>query len=170
MSCEVTVYNYKCYVRACDDFASAYQCGMQSIKLPNESATIALGQQLIKYLSPGSVITLTGGLGAGKTTLVRGMLQSVLGDIDVPSPTFTLVQTYELPEFEVWHCDMYRLERPEDGYELGLIDAFEEAVCLVEWPDKIAPLLPENIMEIELQFDREGRLANLTGFGDIELG
>ena len=94
---------------------------MQSITLPNESATIALGQLLIKHLSVGSVVALTGGLGAGKTTLVRGMLQSVLGDIDVPSPTFTLVQTYELPEFEVWHCDMYRLEHPEDGYELCLL-------------------------------------------------
>ena len=143
---------------------------MQAITLPNESATIALGRQLIKQLSPGHVVALKGGLGAGKTTLVRGMLQSVLGDIDVPSPTFTLVQTYELPEFDLWHCDMYRLERPEEGYELGLIDAFEEAVCLVEWPDKIAPLLPKNIMEIEIEFDSEGRVARLTGFEDIDLG
>jgi len=101
---------------------------MQLIKLPDESATLALGQHLIAHLSAGSVVALRGDLGAGKTTLVRGMLRAVLGDIEVPSPTFTLVQTYELPEFEIWHCDMYRLERPEDGYELGLLDAFEEAV------------------------------------------
>ena len=88
---------------------------MQLIKLPDESATLALGQHLIAQLSAGSVVALTGGLGAGKTTLVRGMLRAVLGDIEVPSPTFTLVQTYELPDYEIWHCDMYRLERPEDG-------------------------------------------------------
>lgn len=120
----------------------------------------------MQRLSPGHVVALTGDLGAGKTTLVRGMLQSVLGEIEVPSPTFTLVQTYEVRDFEVWHCDMYRLERPQDGYELGLMDAFEEAVCLVEWPDKIAPLLPKNIFEVDLQFDGEGRVAKLTGFGE----
>jgi len=98
------------------------------------------------------------------------MLQSVLGDIEVPSPTFTLVQTYELPDYELWHCDMYRLERPEEGYELGLLEAFEDAVCLIEWPDKIAPLLPKRVLEIDIQFDGDGRIAKLTGFGDIDLG
>ena len=166
----ITCSYCKCYVRACDDFASAYQCRMQLIKLPDESATLALGQHLIAQLSAGSVVALTGGLGAGKTTLVRGMLRAVLGDIEVPSPTFTLVQTYELPDYEIWHCDMYRLERPEDGYELGLLDAFEDAVCLIEWPDKIAPLLPKNVLEVDIGFDGEGRVAKLTGFGDIDFG
>ena len=115
-------------------------------------------------------MALTGGLGAGKTTLVRGMLRAVLGDIEVPSPTFTLVQTYELPDYDIWHCDMYRLERPEDGYELGLLDAFEEAVCLIEWPDKIVPLLPKDILEVDIGFDGEGRVAKLTGFGEIDFG
>jgi len=153
-------------VRACDDFASAYQCRMQFIKLPDESATLALGARVIKHLSPGQVVALKGDLGAGKTTLVRGMIQSVLGGIDVPSPTFTLVQTYEMPNYELWHCDMYRLERPEDGYELGLMDAFIDAVCLIEWPDKIVPLLPKNVLEIDIQFDGDGRIAKLTGFGE----
>ena len=139
---------------------------MQLIKLANERETLALGAQVIKSLSPGMTVTLRGDLGAGKTTMVRGMLQSVLGDIDVPSPTYTLVQTYECPNFELWHCDMYRLARPEDGYELGLIEAFEEAVCVVEWPDKIAPLLPKDVLDIDIQFDGEGRLATLTGFGE----
>ena len=120
---------------------------MQFVSLSDENATLALGAKLMKSLSPGHTVALTGDLGAGKTTLVRGMLQSVLGEIEVPSPTFTLVQTYEVRNFEVWHCDMYRLERPQDGYELGLLDAFEDAVCLIEWPDKIAPLLPKDIFE-----------------------
>ena len=139
---------------------------MQFVSLSDENATLALGAKLMKFLSPGHTVALTGDLGAGKTTLVRGMLQSVLGEIEVPSPTFTLVQTYELRNFEVWHCDMYRLERPQDGYELGLLDAFEEAVCLIEWPDKIAPLLPKDIFAVDLQFEGEGRIAKLSGFGE----
>ena len=139
---------------------------MQFVSLSDENATLALGAKLMKFLLPGHTVALTGDLGAGKTTLVRGMLQSVLGEIEVPSPTFTLVQTYEVRNFEVWHCDMYRLERPQDGYELGLLDAFEEAVCLIEWPDKIAPLLPKDIFEVDLQFEGEGRIAKLSGFGE----
>jgi len=139
---------------------------MQFVSLSDENATLALGAKLMKFLSPGHTVALTGDLGAGKTTLVRGMLQSVLGEIEVPSPTFTLVQTYEVRNFEVWHCDMYRLERPQDGYELGLLDAFEDAVCLIEWPDKIAPLLPKDIFEVDLQFKGEGRIAKLSGFGE----
>ena len=76
------------------------------------------------------------------------------------------MQTYEVRNFEVWHCDMYRLERPQDGYELGLLDAFEEAVCLIEWPDKIAPLLPKDIFAVDLQFEGECRIAKLSGFGE----
>ena len=139
---------------------------MQFVSLSDENATLALGAKLMKFLSPGHTVALTGDLGAGKTTLVRGMLQSVLGEIEVPSPTFTLVQTYEVGNFEVWHCDMYRLERPQDGYELGLLDAFEDAVCLIEWPDKIAPLLPKDIFEVDFQFEGEGRIAKLSGFGE----
>jgi len=139
---------------------------MQFVSLSDENATLALGAKLMKFLSPGHTVALTGDLGAGKTTLVRGMLQSVLGEIEVPSPTFTLVQTYEVRNFEVWHCDMYRLERPQDGYELGLLDAFEDAVCLIEWPDKIAPLLPKDIFEVDFQFEGEGRIAKLSGFGE----
>ena len=139
---------------------------MQFVSLSDENATLALGAKLMKFLSPGHTVALTGDLGAGKTTLVRGMLQSVLGEIEVPSPTFTLVQTYEVRNFEVWHCDMYRLERPQDGYELGLLDAFEDAVCLIEWPDKIAPLLPKDIFAVDLQFEGECRIAKLSGFGE----
>ncbi|MEP3888818.1 MAG: tRNA (adenosine(37)-N6)-threonylcarbamoyltransferase complex ATPase subunit type 1 TsaE [Hellea sp.] len=140
---------------------------MQRVNLRNEAETLALGAKLIAQLSVGQTVCLTGGLGAGKTTLVRGMIQSVLGNIDVPSPTYTLVQTYDMPEFELWHCDMYRLERPEDGYELGLMDAFEEAVCLIEWPDKLGGLISEDALAIDIQFEGEGRTVTLTGFKEI---
>ena len=141
---------------------------MLTVSIANEADLLALGASLIPQLSAGQTVCLLGGLGAGKTTLVRGMIQSVLGDIDVPSPTYTLVQTYEMPEFELWHCDMYRLDRPEDGYELGLIDAFEEAVCLIEWPDKLGELIPDDAMRIEIAFDGEGRKVTLTGFKEIK--
>jgi len=140
---------------------------MLTVSIANEAELLALGAALIPQLSAGQTVCLTGGLGAGKTTLVRGMIQSVLGDIHVPSPTYTLVQTYEMPQFELWHCDMYRLERPEDGYELGLMDAFEEAVCLIEWPDKLGELIPKDAMRIEIAFDGEGRKVTLTGFKEV---
>jgi len=137
------------------------------VKLADEAETLALGGKLIEQLKLGHVVTLTGDLGAGKTTLVRGMIQSVLGDIEVPSPTYTLVQTYDMPNFELWHCDMYRLEQPDDGYELGLMDAFEDAVCLIEWPDKLGSLIPEEALAIDIQFEGEGRKVTLTGFKEI---
>ena len=140
---------------------------MLTVSIANEAELLALGAALMPQLSAGQTVCLTGGLGAGKTTLVRGMIQSVLGDIHVPSPTYTLVQTYEMPQFELWHCDMYRLERPEDGYELGLMDAFEEAVCLIEWPDKLGELIPKDAMRIEIAFDEEGRKVTLTGFKEV---
>lgn len=140
---------------------------MLTVSIANETELLALGASLISQLSAGQTVCLSGGLGAGKTTLVRGMIQSVLGDIDVPSPTYTLVQTYDMPEFELWHCDMYRLERPEDGYELGLMDAFEEAVCLIEWSDKLGNLIPQDALRIEIEFDGEGRKVTLLGFEEI---
>lgn len=141
---------------------------MQIVSIATEAELLALGAALIPQLSAGQTVCLIGELGAGKTTLVRGMIQSVLGGMDVPSPTYTLVQTYDMPEFELCHCDMYRLERPEDGYELGLMDAFEEAVCLIEWPDKLGSLIPEDALSIEIVFDGEGRKVTLTGFEDIK--
>ena len=140
---------------------------MQTLSIANEAELIALGAALIPQLSAGQTVCLSGGLGAGKTTLVRGIIESVLGDIDVPSPTYTLVQTYDFPEYELWHCDMYRLERPEDGYELGLMDAFEEALCLIEWPDKLGNLIPENVLRIEIAFEGEGRKVTLLGFEEV---
>jgi len=85
-------------------------------------------------------------------------------NIEVPSPTYTLVQTYDMENFELWHCDMYRLETPSDAYELGLFDAFEDAVCVIEWPEKLGSLLPKKIYKIDLKFNNEGRTAYLDGF------
>lgn len=139
----------------------------QTISLPNAQATLALGARLAAHLVPGDVVALHGGLGAGKTTLVRGLLQALLGDdVEVPSPTYTLVQVYETNIGEVWHGDMYRLARPEDGEELGLWDAFEDAVCLIEWPDKLGGFWPKDALSITLDFQDAGRSARIMGARD----
>ena len=137
---------------------------MTSYPIPNAAATTALGAKIGRVLRAGDCVALRGDLGAGKTTLVRGLVQAVLGDIDVPSPTYTLVQTYDLPDYELWHCDLYRLENPQDAYELGLIDAMLDAVCIIEWPDKLGTLLPETALEISLEFKGHGRIATLSNW------
>ena len=116
---------------------------MQHLTILIEAEMLELGARLGRALRAGDTVALIGGLGAGKTTLARGLVQSLLPHEIVPSPTYTLVQTYDFPEFTLWHCDLYRLEHPDEAYELGLIDAMGEEVCLLEWPDRLGDLLPD---------------------------
>lgn len=139
---------------------------VKPIRLTSDAETLALGARLAKRLRPGDMVSLSGDLGAGKTTLARGLIQSKLGPVDVPSPTYTLVQTYDWDDTELWHCDLYRLEQAEDAYELGLIDAMGEVVLLVEWADKIGALWPEEARSVHLAFDGPARIATLTGWDD----
>ena len=125
---------------------------------------LALGARLLLALRAGDVITLTGGLGAGKTTLTRGLIQAAHPDMIVPSPTYTLVQTYDLPGLTLWHCDLYRLEHPDEAFEIGLIDALEDDVCLIEWPDKLGGHMPETTLDIAIAFKGDGRVVTLTGW------
>ncbi|MDA5092938.1 tRNA (adenosine(37)-N6)-threonylcarbamoyltransferase complex ATPase subunit type 1 TsaE [Aliiroseovarius sp. KMU-50] len=119
----------------------------------DSAATSEFAVRLSALLHPGSVILLEGGIGAGKTHFARSLIQArmaVSGVVeDVPSPTFTLVQTYDDAEGEIWHADLYRLTHPDEVDELGLIDAFEDAICLVEWPDRLGDLTPEHALTIE---------------------
>ena len=102
--------------------------------LDDDAATRALGAALAGLLQTGDVIALHGELGAGKTTLTRGLVQALCGaDEDVPSPTYTLVQAYDAPDFPLWHFDLYRLGRPEDVNELGWDDT-QDGVAVIEWP------------------------------------
>lgn len=132
-------------------------------RIDNEADMLAFGARLAEILRSGDVVALTGDLGAGKTTLARGMIQSLCGETEVPSPTYTLVQTYDAPDFEIWHCDLYRLDRPEDVYELGLLDAMDEAVCLIEWPERMGSLLPGSALTVNIGFEGEGRTIELSG-------
>ncbi len=134
------------------------------VTLDTEQDTLAFGARIAAVLRPGDVLTLVGDLGAGKTTLARGLIQSRLGDIDVPSPTYTLVQTYDWGEVELWHCDLYRMEAPDDALELGLLDAMGEEIVLLEWPDRLGALLPDDALSIDIAFDGEGRTVTLKGF------
>ena len=125
---------------------------------------LAFGARLASALRPGDTVTLSGDLGAGKTTCVRGLVQSLRPEETVPSPTYTLVQTYDLPGFELWHCDLYRLEHPDEAYELGLIDAMGEVVCILEWPDRLGHHMPKVTLGITIAFQEEGREIALIGW------
>ena len=124
---------------------------------------LKLGSMLAEVLVVGDVLALTGDLGAGKTTLSSGIIQALCGDIEVPSPTYTIIQTYETQDFELWHCDLYRLNKPDDIFELGLFEAMEENVCIIEWPDRMGDNLIKSALTIDIQFAGDERLLTLTG-------
>ncbi len=120
------------------------------IDLPNEAATAALAARIAALARPGDVIALKGELGAGKTSFARAFIRARGGRGEVPSPTFTLVQVYELADAAVWHFDGYRLRDPEEAWELDIEDAFSAGISLVEWPERFGPLLPRRRLEIAL--------------------
>jgi len=135
-----------------------------SILLETESDTAALAASFAKVLEPGDTVLLIGDLGAGKSTFARSFIRARFGaDIDVPSPTFTLVQTYEHQSGDIWHCDLYRLTGPDDIIELGLYDAFEDSICLVEWAERLEGQHPASSIILQLDVEGEGRKATLSG-------
>lgn len=132
--------------------------------LSDDTMTSALGERLAVLLQPGDTVLLEGSIGAGKTHLARALIRARLGRMeDVPSPTFTLVQTYEAPDAEIWHADLYRLGHPDELLELGLEQAFGSAICLIEWPDRLGSHLPADALLISLSVEGEGRHAVLSG-------
>lgn len=133
---------------------------LMETRLPTLSATATLGAALGTILTRGDIITLAGPLGAGKTTLARAIIEAATGETDVASPTFSLVQTYEGAEIDLYHFDLYRLELPEDVWELGIEDAFSDAATLIEWPDKAPAVVPENALRIRLSVEGETRHAS----------
>ena len=144
------------------------------IDLPNEAATRRLGRRLAALARRGDVLALNGALGSGKTALARAFITALplpeggAAGEEVPSPTFTLVQIYERRPAPVWHIDLYRLERPEEAEELGLEEAYGEAITLIEWPERLAGRLPAGRLEVTLSYGVEetARRAALRGGGD----
>ena len=132
------------------------------IHLAGEEDTDRLAQCLAPLLHGGDTILLEGSIGAGKTHFCRALIRARLGVAeDVPSPTFTLVQTYDA-DVEIWHADLYRLTHPDEARELGLDEAFEHAICLVEWPDRLGRDAPANAIRIRLVPQGAGRRAEVS--------
>jgi tRNA threonylcarbamoyl adenosine modification protein YjeE len=143
------------------------------IALTDETATRALAASVAAVLQPGDLVTLSGDLGAGKTTFARALIRHLAGDetIEVPSPTFTLMQSYELPRFSLVHADLYRLNGPSELGELGVDEVAENAVVLLEWPDRAGNVLSPDRFDIALTLSpAQGssyRGARLTGHGAL---
>lgn len=137
--------------------------------LADEQATAQLGAAVARLLRRGEAVCLFGPLGAGKSTLARALIRALTSpDEDVPSPTFTLVQTYPAKAFEIAHFDLYRLTSAAEADELGLDEALETGVALIEWPQRLEGRLPADRLDIHLSLlddAGEGRLAHLEGFG-----
>jgi tRNA threonylcarbamoyladenosine biosynthesis protein TsaE len=135
-----------------------------SLFLPDDAATDRLGAVMAAHLRPGDTVLLAGPIGAGKTHLARALIRARLDrPEDVPSPSFTLVQTYDAPGAAIWHADLYRLSHPDEVAELGLEAAFDSAICLVEWPDRLGRATPPGALTLTLGVDGHGRRATLAG-------
>ncbi|OYU38049.1 MAG: tRNA (adenosine(37)-N6)-threonylcarbamoyltransferase complex ATPase subunit type 1 TsaE [Pseudorhodobacter sp. PARRP1] len=129
--------------------------------LPSEDDTADLGRWLAPRLVAGDCVLLQGSIGAGKSHLARALIRARLGRMeDIPSPTFTLVQTY-LADVEIWHADLYRLSHPSEVDELGLEQAFSQAICLIEWPERLGQIAPANAIRIALSSKGEGRSVTI---------
>ena len=113
--------------------------------------TKKLATEIKEYLQNGDVILLKGEIGAGKSHFARSLIQAAMDKVEeVPSPTFTLVQTYDTKIGSIWHADLYRLSDQSEIFELGLIDAFGKEIVLVEWPDRLGHLEPQDALKIEM--------------------
>jgi tRNA threonylcarbamoyladenosine biosynthesis protein TsaE len=138
-------------------------------RLNEEADTARLGAAIAGELKRHEAVCLTGPLGAGKSTLARGLIRALTGtEEDVPSPTFTLVQTYDGGAFPLAHLDLYRLKSPEEVGELGLDEALDIGAVVIEWAEKLGHHLPHDRLDVELSLDGERRRARLTPHGAWE--
>lgn len=130
------------------------------VKLNDEAATLSLGEQLAAILHPGLTVFLHGELGAGKTTLVRGILKGLKHHGKVRSPTYNLVEIYKLPALYLYHFDFYRFNDPLEWEEAGFREYFnQDSICLIEWPEKAGEFLHAADLHIWISYSQTGRIA-----------
>jgi tRNA threonylcarbamoyladenosine biosynthesis protein TsaE len=125
------------------------------VDLPGEIATAAFAARIAAVAAPSDIIALKGDLGSGKTTFARAFVRARGNQDEVPSPTFTLVQVYDVGSTAIWHFDLYRIRAPEEAWELGIEDAFVAGISLIEWPERLGPLLPQRRLELSFAFGDE---------------
>ncbi len=131
--------------------------------IENEKETLTLGKHISRHCSAPFVIYLSGELGMGKTTLVRGLLSGLNYEGNVKSPTYTIVEPYELNNQEVYHFDLYRISDPEELEYIGIKDYFNDnSICIIEWPEKAKGTLPQANLEIEIEQYQHGRKMTLV--------
>jgi tRNA threonylcarbamoyladenosine biosynthesis protein TsaE len=152
-------------------FPGSARCG-HAVEIADLVALDAFAAKLAARAQQSDVFALSGELGAGKTTLVRAVLaalacrEGVAPPAEVPSPTFTLVQSYDIGSFAVSHFDLYRLKTPDEALELGIEDAVADGIALIEWPDRLGPYLPRDRIAVDLAIEEEGRRrAEVRAFG-----
>ncbi len=139
---------------------------MLRFELRDLAATATLARTLSSHLQAGDVIALRGGLGAGKTTFSRALISALMGeDTEVPSPTYTLVQTYEAPNYPVFHYDLYRLDDPDEVFELGWEET-QDGLTLIEWPDRAGKHLPSWRLDLSIEIAGDIRIATLEPYGE----
>jgi len=139
------------------------------LRLADVAATTRLGAAIAIALGQGEAVCLSGPLGAGKSSLARGLIRALApGAGDVPSPTFTLVQFYAGPYFEIAHFDLYRLTRAEEAFEIGLDEALREGAAVIEWPERLGDLLPADRLEVTIHLEGAARRARISAHGAWE--
>lgn len=149
------------------DATTPYAC---TILLGHAEETDRLGAWFAHRLNGGDCVLLDGPVGAGKSHFSRALIREKLGRyVDVPSPTFTLVQTYDADDCEIWHADLYRLSHASDLFELGLDDALSDALCLIEWPDRMGSVQPANAIRLQIAMDGDARRVTVTAPGRADL-
>ena len=137
-----------------------------SLLLPDPDATDAVARRMAARLAPGDCVLLAGPIGAGKSHLARAAIRALTHpDQEVPSPTYTLMQGYETAAGPLWHLDLYRLAEPEELAELGLDEVVEGAISLIEWPERLGPLLPARHLSVVLAQEGHGRRMDVTATG-----
>ena len=135
--------------------------------ISSEQDTRDLATRLTTLVQPGDVIALEGDLGAGKTVFARAFVTALGGGEEVPSPTFTLVQTYDCASGPIHHFDLYRLNSPEDSFELGLEELLPDGISLIEWPDRLGPYMPRDHLTIRMiENSPTSRVVEAVGAGD----